>query len=174
MSVDFLELLQGQMENSRSALFPITNSFHLSVPDMFEEYNTVTRSITFSVSSALYISSTQIFWRKSSSFVDFHCSAFTASSLSFSPYASLNFIPKLNFHKDNQPSVALKWPSLLADSSDLLFNDGPLICTPHLVMTETTEWGPLQHLDPYFHDPVFQKYPVVCGSIQLTVSPVSV
>jgi hypothetical protein len=48
ISVDFLELLHEWMEHSRLALFPITNSFHLSVPDMFEMHNTVIRSITFS------------------------------------------------------------------------------------------------------------------------------
>jgi hypothetical protein len=55
--------------------------------------------------------------------MDLHCSAVTASALSSSPYAFSNFIPNLNFHRDNQPPVTLKslWPRFLANSSDLLF-----------------------------------------------------
>jgi hypothetical protein len=47
MSVHFLELLQGWMDNRILALFPITNIFHLSVPGMFEQHN-IARCIAFS------------------------------------------------------------------------------------------------------------------------------
>jgi hypothetical protein len=36
------------LKHQSLALYPITNSFHLSVPDMTEEHNSYTQSIAFS------------------------------------------------------------------------------------------------------------------------------